>query len=134
MIADLMVEHLMDKFAQYLIFKKVKQMIVPFITTELFGITLGTCEYLNIQRDSPNFTFDEEAETSEPLQAEVDRCTGGDYMKKNIRYLEEESNEMVITPKELSVTTTRTGNGANRMRKAVNKMSLALMTPSDKKK
>jgi hypothetical protein len=133
-LADYIVDHLMDKFGQYLIYKKVKTMIVPYVTTEVFGIALGTCEYLNIQRDVQKFDFDEDSETKESLSSEVDRCTGGDYMKKNMRYLEEPVLDLEPSLKEHSVTTSRTGTGARRLRKAVNKMSLALIGSGNKKK
>jgi hypothetical protein len=43
-----MVDHLMDKFATYLIFQRVKVMVVPHVTKEVFRITSTTCNYLNI--------------------------------------------------------------------------------------
>jgi len=57
-IADASIDHIMDKFAAYLIFQKVKKIIVPYMTNEVFGISLGTCNYLNIKRDNEKFSYD----------------------------------------------------------------------------
>ena len=62
-IAHSMVDLLMDKFASYLIFQKVKTMIVPHVTKEVFRITSTTCNYLSIQRDNMSFSCNEEVET-----------------------------------------------------------------------
>ena len=89
-VADSMIDLLMDKFATYLIFQRVKQLIVPHVIVEVFRITSTTCNYLNIQRDNISFCCDETSELIEALPAAVDKCSGGDYMKKNVRYVEPE--------------------------------------------
>lgn len=119
-----MIELLMDKFATYLIFQKVKQMIVPHVTTEVFGVTSTTCNYLNIQRDNMSFSCNEAFETIEALPGAVDKCTGGDYMKKSVRYVEPEQ-EAELSHRTKSVDTDRP-KGMKRLKKAVNKTQMAL--------
>ena len=131
-VADSMIDHLLDKFATYLIFQKVKQMIVPHVTKEIFRITSTTCNYLSIQRDNKSFSCDEDSETFEAPPVAVDKCTGGDYMKKNVRYLEPEP-EVSISHRTHSVDTDKP-KGMKRLKKAVNKTQMALALAGGAKK
>ncbi len=119
-VADSMVDLLMDKFATYLIFQRVKQLIVPHVTVEVFRITSTTCNYLNIQRDNTLFGCDETSETIEALPAAVDKCSGGDYMKKNVRYVEPEQEPEMSHRTQSAIVSDRP-KGIKRLKKAVNK-------------
>jgi hypothetical protein len=108
---------------------------VPHVTKEVFLITQTTCNYLSIQRDDISFKSEEVGETVEPQACAVDKCTGGDYMKKNVRYLEPEPETAIELSNRAQSVDTEKGKGIKRLKKAVNnKIQVALALAAGSKK
>jgi hypothetical protein len=62
----------------------------------------------------------------------VDKCTGGDYMKKNVRYVEP-VHEAELSHRTQSVDTDKP-KGMKRLKKAVNKTQMELAFAAGSKK
>jgi hypothetical protein len=62
----------------------------------------------------------------------IDKCTGGDFIKKNIRYLEPEP-DVELSHRTQSVDTDKP-KGIKRLKKAVNKTQMALALAGGAKK
>lgn len=82
-----------------------------------------------MNKDLHTFEVEECEETLEPKPAQSDR-DASDFVKKNFKLPESQEEEHVHTPDEEAQ---RTGTAVKKLKKAVNKMALALIGGGKKK-
>ena len=95
-VADAALDNIYDKFSQYLMMQKLNELMAPYVSEQILGVTLGTCAYMSIKSDLQHFELNQSAEIDEPRASEVEKCAG-DYIKKIVKPVSDEESSAANT-------------------------------------